>query len=51
MAKKFKSTERFLKPDRKFGDMLVSRFINRLMLKGKKLKAERIFYDALDILS
>ncbi len=51
MAKKFKSTERFLKPDHKFSDMLVTRFVNRLMLKGKKLKAERIFYDALDILS
>jgi small subunit ribosomal protein S7 len=51
MAKKFKSTERFLKADHKYSDMLVTRFINRLMLKGKKLKAERIFYDALDILS
>jgi small subunit ribosomal protein S7 len=50
MSKKFKSTERFLRPDHKFSEMLVTRFINRLMLRGKKLKAEKIFYDALDIL-
>ena len=51
MAKKFKSTERFLKPDPKFGDRLVSKFINSLMLKGKKLKAETILYNALDIVA
>ena len=51
MAKKFKSTERFLKPDPKYGDRLVSKFINSLMLKGKKLKAETIFYSALDIVA
>ncbi len=51
MAKKFKSTERFLKPDPKYGDRLVSKFINSLMLKGKKLKAETILYAALDIVA
>lgn len=51
MAKKFKSTERFLKPDPKYGDRLASKFINGLMLKGKKLKAETIFYAALDIVA
>ncbi len=51
MAKKFKSTGRFLKPDPKHGNLLVSKFINNLMLKGKKLKAEGIFYDALDIVA
>ena len=51
MAKKFKSTERFLKPDPKFGNRLVSKFINSLMLKGKKLKAEPILYNALDIVA
>lgn len=51
MAKKFKSTERFLKPDPKYGSQLVSKFINCLMWKGKKLKAENIFYDALEIVA
>ena len=51
MAKKFKSTGRFLKPDPKYGDRLVSKFINSLMLKGKKLKAETIFYSVLDIVA
>jgi small subunit ribosomal protein S7 len=29
---------------------LVSRFINKLMIKGKKSTAQRIFYDALDLI-
>ncbi len=51
MAKKFKSTERFLVPDHRYGSLLVSKFINCLMWKGKKLKAEKIFYTALDIIA
>jgi small subunit ribosomal protein S7 len=49
MSKKFKSTERFLKPDPKFQSRLAAKFINNLMVEGKKSVAERIFYDALDI--
>ena len=44
---KFKSTERFLVPDPRFSDIVVSKFINSLMRSGKKSVAERIFYDAL----
>jgi small subunit ribosomal protein S7 len=36
-------------PDPKFGDETVSRFINRLMVSGKKSTAESILYKALDI--
>lgn len=36
-------------PDPKFGDVEVTRFVNNLMLQGKKSKALKIFYDALDI--
>ena len=36
-------------PDHKFKDLLAGQFINRIMRKGKKSLAERIFYDALDI--
>ena len=36
-------------PDPKFGDPVVTKFVNSLMLDGKKSVAERIVYDALDI--
>ena len=36
--------------DPKYGDETVSRFINRLMVSGKKSTAERILYSAMDIL-
>ena len=41
--------KRILLPDPKFGDVLVTRFVNNLMLDGKKSIAYTIFYDALDI--
>lgn len=47
---KFRSTERFLKPDGKYGSMVCTKFINQIMCDGKKTTAERIFYDALEIL-
>ena len=50
MAKKFKSTERFLKPDTKYGNVLASKFINSFMWRGKKTTAERIFYGALEVI-
>lgn len=43
--------KRILLPDPKFGDVLVTRFVNNLMLDGKKSIAYGIFYDALDIIS
>ncbi len=42
--------KRPLLPDPKFGDQTVTRFVNRLMLSGKKSIAEKILYKALDIL-
>jgi len=50
MSKKFTSSSQQLKPDAKFGSKLVSKFINALMLGGKKSTAQRVFYDALDII-
>ncbi len=38
-------------PDAKYGDRLVTRFINSLMLGGKKSTAEGILYGALDMIS
>jgi small subunit ribosomal protein S7 len=51
MAKKFESTERFLKPDPRFKSRLVSKFTNNLMKRGKKTLAQTIFYDAMDIVA
>jgi small subunit ribosomal protein S7 len=50
MSKKFTSSSQQLKPDPKFSSKLVSKFINALMLGGKKSTAQRVFYDALDII-
>ena len=37
-----------VKPDAKYNNVLVTRFINSLMSAGKKSTAERIFYGAMD---
>ena len=47
--RKTKAKKRPLLPDPKFNDQLVTRFVNNLMIDGKKSIAFRIFYDALDI--
>src|SRR5437660_8363203 len=39
-----------LKPDPRYGSLLASKFINCLMHDGKKSVAQRVFYDALDII-
>lgn len=47
--RKGKSKKRILLPDPRFNDSLVTRFVNNLMLDGKKDLAYTIFYDAIDI--
>ena len=47
--RKTKAKKRVLLPDPKFNDQLVTRFVNNIMLDGKKSIAFRIFYEALDI--
>src|SRR5262245_16022979 len=42
--------KRELEPDPRFNNVLVTRFINSLMIQGKKSTAERIFYGAVDII-
>jgi small subunit ribosomal protein S7 len=39
-----------LQPDARYNNVLVTRFVNCLMLSGKKSTAERIFYGAMDII-
>jgi small subunit ribosomal protein S7 len=43
-----KKLQRELKPDRKYQSVLVQRLINKTMVNGKKLVAERAVYDALE---
>ena len=50
MAKKFTASSTQLKPDAKYGNIVVSKFINSLMLDGKKNIAEKVFYDAMGII-
>ena len=47
--RKAKPKKRILLPDPTFNDVLVTRFVNNLMVDGKKSIAYTIFYDALDI--
>ena len=49
--RKGRAKKRILLPDPKFGNTLITRFVNNLMLDGKKSTAYQIFYDAMDIVS
>ncbi len=51
MAKKFTASEKQLKPDHVYNSKLVSKFINCLMEQGKKSIAQKVFYDAMDVVS
>lgn len=51
MAKKFTASSQQLKPDPKYNNKLVAKFINCLMWDGKKSTAQRVFYDAMEIVS
>ncbi len=48
--KRFTSSSQQLKPDAKYSSKLVSKFINCLMLDGKKSNAQQVFYDAMDLI-
>ena len=47
--RKKQSKKRPMLPDPKFNDLLVTRFVNNLMLHGKKSTAYNLFYDAIGI--
>ena len=47
--RKAKPKKRYILPDPKFSDTLVTKFVNYLMVDGKKSIAYKIFYDAIDI--
>jgi small subunit ribosomal protein S7 len=48
--RKTKPKKRYVLPDPKFKDVLVTKFVNNLMLEGKKSTAYSIFYDACDLI-
>jgi small subunit ribosomal protein S7 len=48
--KRFTASNEQLKPDPKYNSKLISKFVNCLMLEGKKSTAQQIFYDAMDLI-
>ena len=51
MPRRYRPARRSVTPDPRYNSETVARFINRLMRGGKKSVAQRVFYDALDIIS
>ncbi|MCB8836663.1 30S ribosomal protein S7 [Aurantimonas sp. VKM B-3413] len=49
MSRRHKAEKREINPDPKFGDLVVSKFMNAVMYDGKKSVAERIVYGAFDV--
>ncbi len=49
MSRRHRAEKREINPDAKFGDVVLTKFMNSLMLHGKKSTAERILYGALDM--
>ena len=49
--RKTRPKKRMILPDPKFNDVQVTKFVNNIMLKGKKNIAFTIFYDAIDVVS
>jgi small subunit ribosomal protein S7 len=50
MSRRQRAVKRETPPDPQYGSTTVSKFINSLMLDGKKSTAERIFYDAMQVI-
>jgi small subunit ribosomal protein S7 len=48
MSRRHRADKREIIPDPKFGDMVLTKFMNSIMKEGKKSAAERIVYGALD---
>ncbi len=49
MSRRQKAVKRPILPDARYDSQTVSKFINTIMLRGKKSLAERIFYGAMDL--
>jgi len=51
MAGRITKSEEQLRPDPRYGSKVLSRFINCVMRDGKKAVAQRVVYDALDLIN
>ena len=51
MSRRRRPEKRVILPDPKFGDLTLSKFMNNLMLDGKKSVAEKIVYGAMDVIT
>lgn len=49
MSRRHRAEKREILPDPKFKDVILSKFMNQIMVDGKKSAAERIVYGALDL--
>ncbi|MCY1705885.1 30S ribosomal protein S7 [Pannonibacter sp. SL95] len=50
MSRRHSAEKREIIPDPKFGDIVVTKFMNSIMYDGKKSTAERIVYGAFDVI-
>jgi len=50
MSRRKSSIKREILPDPKFGNLVLAKFMNMIMVDGKKSIAENIVYTALDVL-
>ena len=50
MSRRHKAEKREINPDPKFGDLVITKFMNAVMLHGKKSVAEGIVYGAFDVI-
>ena len=50
MSRRHRAEKREINPDPKFGNLVVSKFMNSIMYEGKKSTAEKIVYGAFDII-
>ncbi len=48
--RKTRAKKRIVEPDPKFQDIVVTKFINNMMLDGKKSTASEIFYEAMELI-
>ena len=48
MSRRHSAEKREINPDPKFGDLVITKFMNAIMMHGKKSVAERIVYGAFD---
>lgn len=49
--KRVYKNKKYLKPDPKLGSLTLSKFINYMMVDGKKSVAQRVIYDSFDLIS